>query len=75
MTRSAPGRHLARGQVDGVVGVWNDASHAADCPAIDAYRASLYTASPIPPPDVLAACPATFGNSDIRGGSWADPTP
>ena len=60
---------------DGVVGVWNDAANAADCPAIDAYRASLYTASPISPPNVLAACPATFGNSDIRGGSWADPTP
>ena len=60
---------------DGVVGVWNDASHAADCPAIDAYRASLYTATPTNPPNVLVACPATFGNSDIRGGSWPDPTP
>ncbi|HST50218.1 sialidase family protein, partial [Jatrophihabitans sp.] len=58
-----------------VVGVWNDASNAADCPAIDAYRASLYTDTPIPAPDVLASCPATFGNSDIRGGQFADPTP
>ncbi|WP_157623232.1 sialidase family protein [Terrabacter sp. Root181] len=60
---------------DAVVGVWNDASHAADCPAIDAYRASLYTATPTSPPNVLVACPNTFGNSDIRGGSWPDPTP
>jgi hypothetical protein len=59
----------------GVVGVWNDASNAADCPAVDAYRASLYTSSPIAPPDVLGSCPATFGNSDIRGGFFADPTP
>ncbi len=58
-----------------VTGVWNDASNAADCPAIDAYRASLYTATPQPAPDVLASCPATFGNSDIRGGQFADPTP
>jgi len=59
----------------GAVGVWNDTSNAADCPAIDAYRASLYTATPLPAPDVLASCPATFGNSDIRGASIADPTP
>jgi hypothetical protein len=58
----------------GVVGVWNDTRNAADCPAIDAYRASLYT-TPIPRPNVLASCPATFGNSDIRGASLADPTP
>jgi hypothetical protein len=60
---------------DGVVGVWNDTRAAADCPAIDAYRASLYTSTPTAPPNVLAACPAAFGNSDIRGGAFADPTP
>jgi hypothetical protein len=59
----------------GMAGVWNDTSNAADCPAIDAYRASLYTATPLAAPNVLASCPATFGNSDIRGGALADPTP
>jgi len=59
----------------GAVGVWNDASDAADCPAIDAYRASLYTSSPLPAPDVLGSCPANFGNSNIRGGFFADPAP
>jgi hypothetical protein len=60
---------------DGVVAVWNDARAAADCPAIDAYRGSLYSNSPTSPPNVLAACPAAFGNSDIYGGRWSDPTP
>lgn len=59
----------------GAVAVWNDASHAADCPAIDAYRGSLYTSAPGAAPDVLGSCPASFGNSDIRGGFFADPTP
>jgi len=60
---------------DAVVGVWNDTRNAAHCPAVDAYRASLYTATPSPRPDVLAVCPANFGNSDIYGGRYADPTP
>jgi hypothetical protein len=60
---------------DRVVGVWNDARAAAECPAIDAYRGSLSTTSPASPPNVLAQCPASFGNSDIVGGQWADPTP
>jgi hypothetical protein len=59
---------------DAVAAVWNDTTNAADCPAIDAYRASLYS-TPIAAPNVIASCPATFGNSDIRGGSYADPTP
>ena len=59
----------------GAVGVWNDARNAADCPAIDAYRGSLYTSSPIGPPNVLGSCPFTFGNSDIFGAKVADPTP
>ena len=66
---------------DAVVGVWNDARNADVCPSVNAYRASLYTASPTAVPDVLGTCtpaPANaprFGNSDIYGGRYADPTP
>jgi hypothetical protein len=57
-------------------GVWNDARNAADCPAIDAYRMALQNgsttaAAPAPQQD----CLANFGNSDIYGGSYPDPTP
>jgi hypothetical protein len=56
--------------------VWNDARNAADCPAIDAWRASLQPgASPLSRPSPGTDCPATFGNSDIYGGSFLDPTP
>ena len=65
----------------GVVAVWNDASNAADCPAIDLYRQKIVDGTatsdsadpsrPAPSND----CPPTFGNTDIRGGSYADPTP
>lgn len=60
--------------------VWNDTRNAADCPAIDKWRAAAQTAiqngtevpaAPAPQQD----CPATFGNSDIFGGSYSDPTP
>jgi len=53
--------------------VWNDVRDAADCPAIDAYRQSFQTRGSLPAPAVQSVCPATFGNSDIRGGSY--PTP
>jgi hypothetical protein len=55
--------------------VWNDARGAADCPAIDAWRASLQSGSTAPPPPPQQSCAASFGNSDIFGGSYADPTP
>jgi hypothetical protein len=56
--------------------VWNDTRRAADCPAIDAYRQALQdgnTSAMAPAPE--QDCPATFGNSDIFGGSYPDPTP
>jgi hypothetical protein len=66
---------------DFVVAVWNDARNAADCPAIDVYRDDVANGTaagrstdptrPAPKQD----CPATFGNTDIFGGSYADPTP
>ncbi|EWT07486.1 hypothetical protein N864_00205 [Intrasporangium chromatireducens Q5-1] len=59
----------------GMVGVWNDTSNAEPCTAINDYRASLYTSTPSKPPAVIASCPATFGNSDIRGAALPDPTP
>jgi hypothetical protein len=59
----------------GAVGVWNDVRNAADCPAIDAYRLSLRTGTPLPRPAPQADCPATWGNSDIFGAAVSDPTP
>jgi hypothetical protein len=59
---------------DGVVAVWNDARGAADCPAVDAYRAALEAGTAATPPRPATDCPATFGNSDIFGGRFTDPT-
>jgi hypothetical protein len=56
-------------------GVWNDVRNAADCTAIDDYRMSLENGQPLPPPAPNNDCPATWGNSDIYGGAYADPTP
>jgi hypothetical protein len=54
--------------------VWNDARNAADCPAIDAWREALQVGdSSIPRPAPQQDCPATFGNSDIYGGSYPNP--
>jgi len=56
------------------VAVWNDARRAADCPAIDAWRQALEDGASPPPPAPQQECPPNFGNSDIYGGSFADPT-
>jgi hypothetical protein len=53
----------------GAVGVWNDVRNGADCPALDAWRLSLRTGTTVPKPAPQAACPATFGNSDIFGAA------
>ena len=52
------------------VAIWNDARNAADCPAIDSYRASLATAHPLAKPAPATSCPPTFGNTDIYGGQY-----
>jgi hypothetical protein len=54
--------------------VWNDVRQAADCPAIDTWRMALRTGASVPTPAPQQDCPARFGNSDIFGGSYADPT-
>jgi hypothetical protein len=56
--------------------VWNDARNGADCPAIDNYRMSLRFGPALPAPAPQKDCPTqTFGNSDIYGGTFTDPTP
>ena len=55
--------------------VWNDTRRGADCPAIDAWRQALQNGQSPPAPAPQQRCPATFGNSDIFGGTYADPTP
>jgi hypothetical protein len=55
--------------------VWVDVREAAVCPAINAYRQSLVDGAPIARPAPQQACPATFGNTDNFGGTYADPTP
>jgi hypothetical protein len=56
--------------------VWNDARNAAVCPAIDNWRMALQTGNTtVPKPAPQQDCPLAFGNSDIFGGSYPDPTP
>jgi hypothetical protein len=56
--------------------VWNDARNAADCPAVDAWRKALQTGDTnVTQPAPGTVCPAAFGNSDIFGGTFTDPTP
>jgi hypothetical protein len=63
---------------DFAAAVWNDARDAAVCSAINDYRQSLVDGSPIDTPAPATDCSgseATFGNTDIYGGVFTDPTP
>jgi hypothetical protein len=46
-------------------GVTTDVRNALDCPAFDAWRASLLTPTALPFPRLNDVCPSGFGNSDI----------
>jgi hypothetical protein len=54
--------------------VWNDVRNAADCTALDAWRQSLRDGTTVTKPAPGTDCPDTFGNSDIYGGAYADPS-
>lgn len=55
---------------EGAAAVWVDARNAEVCTAVNDFRASLVAGSPISPPAPADDCPATFGNTDIFGGSF-----
>jgi hypothetical protein len=62
-----------------VTAVWNDMRNGTDCLAVDAWRATAQTTRsisgrPAPTQDCVPSGTNTFGNSDIFGGHWADPT-
>ena len=56
-------------------GVWNDARRGAACDAVNAYRQATNDGVPATSPAIQTDCPPGFGNTDIYGGSYADPTP
>jgi hypothetical protein len=57
--------------------VWVDTRNAAVCPAMNAFRQSLVAGNPIAAPAPNTDCPdigGFFGNTDIFGGSYLDPS-
>jgi hypothetical protein len=56
-------------------GVWNDVRNAADCNQMDVWRQSLRDGTTATKPAPNTDCSANFGNTDIFGGSYADPSP
>ena len=55
--------------------VWTDVRDATVCPAINAFRQSLVDGAPIARPRPQVDCGPQYGNTDIFGGTYADPTP
>jgi hypothetical protein len=55
--------------------IWNDVRNAADCTAVDSWRASVQSGGSVAQPAPEQDCPAIFGNSDVFGGPFPDPTP
>ena len=51
--------------------VWNDVRNATDCPAVDAFRQSLVSGSPIPKPSPCQTPSTAFGNTEVFGWTSA----
>jgi hypothetical protein len=51
--------------------VWNDVRNATDCPAVDAFRQSLASGSPIPKPSPCQTPSTAFGNTEVFGWTSA----
>ena len=55
--------------------VWNDVRNGEVCTAINTYRQALQDEDPnAVAPAPQQDCPDGFGDTDIYGGSWADPS-
>jgi hypothetical protein len=63
---------------DYAVAVWNDVRGGSPCDAVNTWRTSVQAAGPpldtSTRPAIQQVCPATFGNTDIRAWSGADPS-
>jgi hypothetical protein len=60
---------------NGAYAVWNDVRNATVCTAINAYRGGLAGTNPAAPrPAPQVDCAPTFGNTDIFGASFLDPS-
>ena len=55
--------------------VWVDVRNAAVCAGVNAFRQSIVDGAPIARPKPQQDCDPQFGNTDIFGGTYADPTP
>ena len=51
--------------------VWNDVRNATDCPAVDAFRQSLASGSPVSRPSPCQTPPTGFGDTEIFGWTSA----
>ena len=54
--------------------VWVDVRNAAVCAGVNAFRQSIVAGAPIARPKPQQDCDPQFGNTDIFGGTYADPT-
>jgi hypothetical protein len=54
--------------------VWLDVHNSVSCPALNTHRQSLIDGNPFAPPSPLTDCLPQFGNEEIYGRGYSDPT-